>query len=84
MTTPNKLRLLESRRKAILAASDQEYCKVHRNELTVGFCEATNDIVCNTCIFEKKLTSVKFTALVSKDLRTEFNAEFNRYIHGMR
>ena len=38
--------------------------------------------MCNTCIFEKKLTAVKFTALVSKDLRNEFNRVFQQYKNG--
>jgi len=44
-----------------------EYCSKH-HEANVGFVD--REIVCNTCIFEKKLMAVKFTALVSKELRT--------------
>lgn len=39
-------------------------------------------MVCNQCIFEKKLLAVKFTALVSKDLRQEFNQAFAQYKQG--
>lgn len=53
-----------------------EYCTRHA-EPNVGFLDNSREIVCNTCIFEKKLMSVKFTALVSKELRAEFNAAFN-------
>jgi hypothetical protein len=53
-----------------------EFCTKH-NEANVGF--INRDIVCNTCIFEKKLEQVKFVALMSKDLRAEFNAAFEQY-----
>ena len=39
--------------------------------------------MCNTCIFENKLEAVKFTTLVSKDLRAEFNSAFAQYKNGL-
>ena len=52
-------------------------------EPNVGFLDNTREVVCNTCIFEKKLTAVKFTALVSKELRNEFNTAFAHYRNGL-
>jgi hypothetical protein len=54
--------------------SGPEYCPRH-NEANVGYIEEgsqAKEIVCNTCIFEKKLNAVKFTALVSKELKAQF------------
>ena len=48
----------------------------------MGYLATTREIVCNTCIFEKKLMAVKFTALVSKELRNEFNQAFGQYKNG--
>lgn len=59
-----------------------EYCNKH-GEPNGGYSENTGQTVCNTCIFEKKLQAVKFTALVSKDLRNEFNTAFSQYKNGM-
>jgi len=49
----------------------------------VGYLENSREVVCNVCIFEKKLMAVKFTALVSKELRAEFNAAFAQYKNGI-
>ena len=73
---------MQQRKQVMQAAVGPEYCRRHQ-EPTVGYCDASGDIVCNTCIFEKKLDAVRFTALVSKDLRVEFNANFNRYRSGL-
>ena len=59
-----------------------EFCLRH-NEANVGMVPNTKEIVCNSCIFEKKLMAVKFTALVSKELRTQFNEAFGKYKDGM-
>jgi hypothetical protein len=48
-----------------------EFCAKH-NEANVGFCAERKEVVCNTCIFEKQMINVKFTALVTKQLRSEF------------
>jgi hypothetical protein len=55
--------------------NQQEYC-VRHNEPNVGFCPDQKQLVCNTCIFEKSLMNVKFTALVSKQLKGEFQQTF--------
>ena len=52
-------------------------------EANTGYIESTREIVCNKCIFEKKLTAVKFTALVTKELRTEYNTAFASYKSGV-
>jgi len=49
----------------------------------VGYIESSRELVCNVCIFQKKLTAVKFTALVSKELRGEFNEAFIDYKNGI-
>lgn len=49
----------------------------------MGYCEASGEQVCNMCIFSRKLQGVKYTALVCKDLRNEFNAAFNQYKNGL-
>ena len=49
----------------------------------MGYLENSREVVCNVCIFEKKLMAVKFTALVSKELRAEFNAAFAQYKNGI-
>lgn len=56
--------------------SGPEFCQKH-NEANVGF--INREIVCNTCIFEKKLEQVKFVALMGKELKAEFNAVFDQY-----
>lgn len=43
-------------------------CLKH-GEANVGWNEVTKEIVCNSCIYEKKLGSLKFTALVSRELK---------------
>jgi len=53
-----------------------EFCVKH-HEANVGF--VNREVVCNTCIFEKKLEQVKFVALMSKELRAEYNAAFEQY-----
>ena len=50
-----------------------EFCP-KTNERLVGF--INREMVCNTCIFEKKLENVKFVALVCKELKAEYNAVF--------
>ena len=40
-------------------------------------------MVCNSDIFDKKLASVKFTALVCKQLRVDYNNSFNEYKKGL-
>ena len=35
-------------------AMKPEYCPMH-NEAIVGYIEGTSELVCNTCIFKKKL-----------------------------
>lgn len=46
-----------------------EFCTKHK-EANVGMLkDDKQEIVCNTCIFEKKLNDVRFTALVSKELK---------------
>ena len=60
-----------------------EFCAKHK-EANVGMLkDDKQEIVCNTCIFEKKLMGLKFTSLVSKDLRGEFNSAFNEYKSGL-
>ena len=55
-----------------------EFCQ-NCNEINVGFIHDTREIVCNNCIFKKKLQGVRFITLVCKDLRTEFNKTFNQF-----
>lgn len=65
--------------------SGPEYCPRH-NEANVGYIEEgsqAKEIVCNTCIFEKKLNAVKFTALVSKELKAQFAQQFQTYKQSM-
>ena len=63
-------------------AMKPEYCP-KTGEAIVGYIEDSGELVCNTCIFKKKLQKVKFTALVSRDLRSEFNGTFEQYRNGI-
>ena len=47
----------------------------------VGYCEG--ELVCNSMIYEKKLQSVKFLAIVSKELKGEFGDKFVAYKQGI-
>ena len=53
------------------AKSLTEICPVY-NEPYVGYIEESRQFVCNTQIREKQLLNVKFTALVCKQLKSEF------------
>lgn len=52
-----------------------EMCSRH-GEANVGWNETTGEVVCNTCIYEKKLNKLKFTALMSKELKDSFEKSF--------
>ena len=63
-------------------AMKPEYCP-KTGEAIVGYIEDTGELVCNTCIFKRQLQKVKYTALVSRDLRGEFNGAFEQYRSGV-
>lgn len=59
-----------------------EICLKH-NETNVGFNEKTKEIFCNTCIFERKVNELKFTAIVVKEIKDRFTKEFQKYKESM-
>ena len=59
-----------------------ELCVKH-GETNVAYNEKTKEIYCNSCIFEKKVSELKFTAIVVKELKEKFAREFLKYKESM-
>eukprot|EP00347_Sterkiella_histriomuscorum_P021345 403334310 len=59
-----------------------EVCQRH-NEANVAFNQKNGEILCNTCIFEKKVAELKFTAVVVKEIKERFGKEFEKYKQSM-
>ena len=57
--------------------------KQEHNSRFVGYLPTQRELVTNSDIFDKKLMAVKFTALVCKQLRTDYNHAFNDYKKGI-
>lgn len=53
-------------------------CPIY-NEPYVGYIEDSKRFVCNTEIREKQLMNVKFTALVCRKLKSEFQTTFDQF-----
>lgn len=48
-------------------------------EILVGYEEGTGRLVCNTTIYQEKLTKIKFIALISKELNHKFMSAYDDY-----
>jgi hypothetical protein len=53
-----------------------EFCPKY-GEVLVGYVPETRELVCNSCIFNKKLQNVRFISMVCKELKVEYNKAFN-------
>jgi len=49
----------------------------------VAFFQDSKEILCNTCIYERKLQGLKFSAIVTKDLKSKFDDSYKQYLAGL-